>query len=251
MSVLGIIPARFNSKRLPGKLLREICGKTLITRTYENAKKSNLIDRLVVATDDERILEEIKSIGGEAYLTPQNIISGTERVVYLVKKENFNQFDYIVNIQGDEPFISPTLIDECIDTLSKDEKAVVSTPARKGIKKSELINPNVVKVIIDHNGHAIYFSRQNIPYIRDNDIIFDEHPALVHIGLYVYKKDFILHYDSLKDSLLEQMEKLEQLKIIENGYKIRIIKTDKDSLGIDTIEDFLLAEKIVESYESR
>ena len=249
MKVLGVIPARFASTRFPGKLLKEIKGKTVIRRTFESASRSSLIDRLVVATDDRRILKEVESFGCEAFLTPGELNSGTERIAYLLKEYGFKDFDFVVNIQGDEPFISGELIDDCIRALSEDPSAAISTAGRIGIKHTELKNPNVVKVLVDKCGYAIYFTRQNIPFIRDKDFCFDVHPALVHLGLYVYRREFLENYDNMEDSILEKMEKLEQLRALENCYRIKVVKTDKDSLGIDTVEDLLLAEKMLESYE--
>lgn len=248
--MLGVIPARFASTRFPGKLLKEIKGKTVIRRTFESASRSKLIGKLIVATDDRRILKEVESFGGEAFLTPDNISSGTERIVYLIKEHGFKDFDVVVNVQGDEPFISGELIDDCIRALSEDSSAAISTAGRVGITHTELKNPNVVKVLVDKCGYAIYFTRQNVPFVRDKDFCFDVHPALVHLGLYVYRREFLENYDDMEDSVLEKMEMLEQLRALENCYRIKVVKTDKDSLGIDTVEDLLLAEKMLESYES-
>jgi len=240
MNVLGVIPARYNSTRLPGKPLKILKGKSLIQRVYENALKSKLINKLVVATDDNRILEHVESFKGKAVLTPSDLPSGTDRVAYVAKSYDC---DIVVNIQGDEPFLSHEVIDDCIKALIDNDKLLVSTAARSGITEAELSNPNIVKVLLNQKNEAIYFSRQNIPYIRLEGSSIINHPALVHIGIYIYCKDFLLRFIEMPVSKLEQLEQLEQLRILENGYKIRVIVTDKNSFGIDTFEDLIKAEE--------
>ncbi|PIS27143.1 MAG: 3-deoxy-manno-octulosonate cytidylyltransferase [Candidatus Marinimicrobia bacterium CG08_land_8_20_14_0_20_45_22] len=242
MNIVGVIPARYSSTRLPGKPLKKIAGQTLIRRVYENAVKSRFLKRLIVATDDERIQKEVESFGGEAVLTPSGLPSGTDRVAYAVKKESA---EIIVNIQGDEPFLDPTVIDDAIEALAQSPECVVSTAGRTNITEKELSDPNVVKVLTNSRGEAIYFSRQNIPFVRDNETQRFPSPTLVHIGLYVYRLDFLFKFTSLPVSRLEEMEKLEQLRIIENGYRIKVVTTDRASLGIDTPADLQFAEKMI------
>ena len=239
MKVLGVIPARYKSTRLPGKPLRELKGKTLVQRVYENAAKCRLIDDLVVATDDDRIVDNVRSFGGIAIMTDPELPSGTDRTARVAE---FRECDIVVNIQGDEPFLEPHLIDKCIESLIQNEQCKVSTLARTGITEDELNNKDVVKTLINKNNEAIYFSRQNIPWVRDGSTMISNHPALKHIGLYVFRKSFLMKFISIPVSDLEKLEKLEQLRIIENGYKIYVETTDKDSLGIDTPADLKEAE---------
>ncbi len=242
MNVLGIIPARYNSTRLLGKPLKILKGKSLIQRVYENALKSELINELVVATDDNLILEHVESFNGKAILTPSDLPSGTDRVAYVAKSYDY---DIVANIQGDEPFLSHETIDDCIRSLVNNDNLLVSTAARSGITEAELNDPNIVKVLLNRRSEAIYFSRQNIPYIRSNSCSTVNNPALVHIGLYIYRKDFLLRFIEMPVSNLEQLEQLEQLRILENGYSIKVIVTDGDSFGIDTPEDIKEAEKVL------
>lgn len=243
MNVLGVIPARYNSTRLPGKPLKTLKGESLIQRVYENALKNKLINELVVATDDNRILEHVESFNGKAILTPSDLPSGTDRAAYVAKSYDC---DIVVNIQGDEPFLSHEIIDDCIRSLVDNDNLLVSTAARSGISEQELNDPDVVKVLLSRKNEAIYFSRQNIPYIRLNGKSIINHPAFVHIGLYIYRKDFLLRFIEMPVSKLEQLEQLEQLRILENGYKIKVIITDKYSFGIDTFEDLIKAEEILQ-----
>lgn len=243
MNVLGVIPARYNSTRLPGKPLKILNGKSLIQRVYENALKTKLINELVVATDDERIFKHVKSFGGKSVLTPSDLPSGTDRAAYVAK---LYDCDIIANVQGDEPFLSCEVIDDCIKALIDNDNLLVSTAAHSGIREAELADPNTVKVLVNRTSEAIYFSRQNIPYIRLNGILIADHPALIHIGIYVYRKDFLLRFIEMPVSKLERLEQLEQLRILENGYKIKVIITDKDSFGIDTPEDLGKAENILQ-----
>ena len=240
--VLGVIPARYQSTRLPGKPLKIILDKTLIRRVYENTLRAHLIDRLIVATDDERIAEHVRTFGGEAVMTPADLPSGTDRCAYLARDI---ECDIVANIQGDEPFLNSGVLDACIGALLENESLNVSTAARRNITEAELLNPNVVKVLINSGSEAIFFSRQNIPYFRSGTIDIAQHPALVHIGLYVYRKKFLLNFTEMTESALEHAEKLEQLRIIENGYPIKVISTETPCLGIDTPEDLEKAERIL------
>ena len=246
MSVLGVIPARYNSKRLPGKPLARIVDRTMVQMVYEKVWNSNLIDELIVATDDKRIFEHVQSFGGKAVLTPEDLPSGTDRVAYVAKSHDC---EIVANIQGDEPFISYKLVDKCIEELINDSHVDICTLARTGILQVELLDPDVVKVLVDRRSNAIYFSRANIPYKKSDSNIYIEHPTLVHIGLYVYRKDFLMKYVEMSVSTLEQMEQLEQLRILENGYRIRVVKTDVYSIGVDTKEDLERAERALKENE--
>ena len=247
MKVLGVIPARFAATRLPGKPLINLHGKTLIQRVYENARNSQLINQLIVATDDQRIFEHVKSFGGECRMTPVELASGTDRCALVARD---NEADIIVNIQGDEPFLPSEIIDRTVQSLIDDPTLPVATAACYNITQVELSDPNVVKVLVNKRDEAIYFSRANIPYIRDKSIPLKNHPALMHIGLYVYRADFLQKFTGLPVTILEQLEKLEQLRILENGYRIKVVRTNQKSLSIDTPDDFEQAQKYLEEYEN-
>ncbi len=236
--VVAIIPARYSSTRLPGKPLIDLCGKPMIQKVYEQTQKAKLIDNILVATDHSRIAEVVKSFGGEVILTPTNLKSGTDRIAYAARRIGYGKI--IVNVQGDEPMISPKMIDEGIAPLINDRKIQVATLVKKIVKPDDLVNPNIVKVVLDKKGYAIYFSRSSIPFYRSELNISKWHQHFTyykHIGLYVYRKRFLLLFTSWQVSALEQAEQLEQLRIIENGYKIKATITNNDSIPIDTIED--------------
>ena len=241
MTVTGIIPARYSSTRLPGKPLVLIHGKPMIQRVYEQSKKSKLLSRVIVATDDQRIFDFVASFGGEVMMTSEKHVSGTDRLAEAVKMINC---DIVVNVQGDEPFIDPNNIDIAIEPLLKDRMLNVSTLAFKITNPLDLENENKVKVVLDKNNFALYFSRNYIPFDMEHN------PARVwtlkdrkfykHIGLYVYRKSFLIRFSKMKKSYLEEVEKLEQLRILENGERIKVVITKKDSVSIDTAEDIEL-----------
>ncbi len=232
MMVLAIIPARYQSTRLPGKPLADLCGKPLIQRVYENVKRCRHIDRVIVATDDKRIQSVVQEFGGEAQMTASDLPSGTDRVAAVAKAIDC---DIVVNVQGDEPFLEPPVIDDAVRALTDNVQYQVSTIGKKNITTEEAKSPNTVKVITNKNNEAIYFSRHNIPYVRDNGAV--KNPAMKHIGLYVFRKAFLMKFIKMAQTPLEQLEKLEQLRIIENCDTIYVAKTEKDSFGIDTPED--------------
>lgn len=238
MKITGIIPVRYASTRLPGKPLAIIKGKPMIQRVYEQAKKSEYIDRVIAATDDKRIYDCVKNFGGEAVMTSSKHQSGTDRIYEAVKGI---KSDIVVNIQGDEPFIDFRNIDKAILPLIKDNSINVSTLAIKINKISDLIDENKVKVVLDKNSFALYFSRSFIPFDMENhsnsNKILKNKKFFKHIGLYVYRKEFLLKFVKMKRSYLEITEKLEQLRILENGEKIFVVITGKDSLSVDTVED--------------
>lgn len=241
MKAVGIIPARFHSTRLPGKPLIKIGNKPLIQHVYENASRSRTLTDLIVATDDERIFAVVSKFGGKAVLTPANLPSGTDRCAAVARNL---AAQIIANIQGDEPFLDPQLIDEAVDLLSANPEFQVVTAARDNIRQEELHNPAVVKVLINNKGEAIYFSRQNIPYVRAAEFL-TKHPALVHLGLYIYRKAYLLKFVQMQPSKLEQLEQLEQLRMLENGDRLQVLVTDRYSFGIDTPEDVQHAEKML------
>lgn len=241
MIIAGVIPARFASTRFPGKPLVMIDGKSMIQRVYEQSQKSRSISKVLVATDDKRIFDHVRSFGGEAVMTSVKHRSGTDRINEAVKKI---KCDIVVNIQGDEPFILPGNIEKAIEPFLKDKKLNISTLAIKIRDISEIKDPNVVKVIFDINNYAVYFSRGILPY---DQAIFDsvnegitKKKYYKHIGLYVYRKSFLSEFVKMKKSYLEETEKLEQLRILENGERIKVILTNKNSQAVDTPEDLEL-----------
>ncbi|MCX6165746.1 MAG: 3-deoxy-manno-octulosonate cytidylyltransferase [Ignavibacteriae bacterium] len=229
--IIGIIPARYKSTRLPGKPLLEISGKPMVQHVYEHANKSKYLSKVIIATDDKRIFDCVKEFGGNVMMTSPKHKSGTDRICEVIKK---NKADIVVNIQGDEPFIDYKNIDKTIEPLIKDKKLNVSTLAIKIKDKNEIFDSNKVKVVFDKNGYALYFSRFSIPYGREN-IKTDYYK---HIGLYVYRVGFLKKYKNMKQTKLEKSEKLEQLRILEYGEKIKIVLTEIDSFSIDTKEDY-------------
>lgn len=227
--VICVIPARYGSTRFPGKPLAIINGKTMIRRVYEQAYYAKFIDDVIVATDDKRILDEVWKFGGKAVLTSRKHKSGTDRIVEAIKGINCS---IVVNIQGDEPFIKPEVIDSAIVPLLKDKNINVSTLAVPIVKQIE--DPNKVKVVFDSNNFALYFSRSVIP---NNSRAGSGVKHYKHLGMYVYRKSFLLKFSRQKQSPLEVAEKLEQLRILSMGEKIKVILTKVDSVSIDTLHD--------------
>ncbi len=247
--IVGIIPARFASTRLMGKPLAEIGGKPMIQHTYNSAKKSKLLDKVVIAVDDEKVFKVVKSFGAEVYMTPQNCQSGSDRIALVAEK--IPDATIIVNIQGDEPFIKGKMIDEAIEPLLFDKKVNLSTLARRITNVEELKSPSVVKVVFDYKNFAMYFSRLPIPYVRDaktNLARIQTAEIYKHVGLYVYRRETLLKFSSLRQTDLEQVEKLEQLRYLEHGYKMKIVITEYDSLSVDTPKDLEIARKFYEKH---
>ncbi len=236
MEVLGIIPARFASTRFPGKPLTNINGKTMIQRVYEQAKKSSLTE-VVVATDDARILEHVQGFGGKAVMTGEHHQSGTDRCFEAYQLHNV-PFEYIINIQGDEPFIRPEQID-LVASCFRNPQTQLATLVKKITTAEELFNVNAPKVVINQAKEALYFSRQPIPYCRNvpNDIWHKQHTYYKHIGIYGYRADILEQITQLPPSALELAESLEQLRWLENGFRIATALTEFETIGIDSPED--------------
>jgi len=245
MKIAGIIPARYASTRLPGKPLTLINGKPMIQRVYEQSLKSKYLEKVIVATDDRRIFDCVKSFGGNVVMTSVKHQSGTDRIYEAVKNL---KCDIVVNIQGDEPFINPKNIDKAILPLLIDKEINVSTLAIKIKSTADLLDVNKVKIIVDNNNYAIYFSRNCLPYDMENNPadngFIGMNKYYKHIGLYVYRKSYLVKFSKMEKSYLEKMEKLEQLRILENGDKIKVVITNIDSVSIDTKEDLELINKL-------
>ncbi len=232
MKVLGVIPARYGSTRFEGKALADILGKPMIQHVYERAIKATHISDLAVATDDERIFNVVKNFGGNVIMTSQHP-TGTDRIAEVAQNCDA---DIIVNIQGDEPLIEPRMIDSAIEPFYKDAGIDLSTLAHRINSDQEYNNPNVVKVVVNKAGFAMYFSRSPIPYVKAN--VDRKNITLYrHVGLYVYKKEALLEFAKMQPTLLETYEGLEQLRFLENGYRMKVVETSYKSIGVDTPED--------------
>ncbi len=236
MSILGIIPARHASTRFPAKPLVALDGKSMIRRVYEQAKKSTSLSKVVVATDHEEIFNHVIAFGGEACMTSADHASGTDRCFEVLMKETV-PFDYVINVQGDEPFIAPQQIDLLASLL--DGKTELATLIKKIDSVEQLFNPNLVKAVINKNSEALYFSRAPIPWFRNMEQVewVTHHTYYKHIGMYAYRKDVLEKITQLGISALEKTESLEQLRWLENGYKIKVKETQIETIGIDTPED--------------
>jgi len=240
MNAVGIIPARYGSVRFEGKLLAELCGKPVIQHTWESAKKSKSIEDLIIATDDKRIYRTARSFGAKVVYTSPAHQSGSDRLTEVASSV---EAKVIVNIQADEPFIHPSMIDDVVSPFLKDKTIYMTTLCHKIKDPYEIVDPNVVKVVMDRKGFALYFSRAPIPYALRHETRVTS--CYKHIGLYAYTKDFLFTFKSLPQTRLEKHEKLEQLRVIENGYKIKVLETKFDTIGIDTPEDLQKAVEIM------
>ncbi|WP_313972437.1 3-deoxy-manno-octulosonate cytidylyltransferase [uncultured Selenomonas sp.] len=237
MRTLCVIPARYASTRLPGKPLADICGKPMICRVLERASRAQKPEKVIVATDDQRIYDAVRAEGGEAILTRADHPTGTDRLAEVA--EAYPEVDLIVNVQGDEPLIEPSVIDDLIAPFEVDENLPMATVMTRMDDAAEQLNPNNVKVVVDKLGYALYFSRSLVPYPRAA-----AGPVYKHIGIYAYRRDFLLRYARLEPTPLERAESLEQLRALENGYGIRVLETDCRFVGVDTVEDLALVNKI-------
>jgi len=239
--VIGVIPARYGSSRFRGKVLVEIAGKPMIQWVYERSSQSQVLDQLFVAVDDQRVLECVEGFGGNAVMTNENHQSGTDRIAEVVEQI---PADIIVNIQGDQPLLDPKMIDEAVQPMLEDPTVQMSTLKIK-IREEDYSDPAVVKVVVDKDDFALYFSRSLIPYPRDKVAV----NVYEHVGLYVYRKDFLLHISMLPQSYLEKIEMLEQLRVLESGHRIKVIETkSKHAAGVsvDTPADLARVEKLVQ-----
>jgi 3-deoxy-manno-octulosonate cytidylyltransferase (CMP-KDO synthetase) len=247
--IVGIIPARFASSRLMGKPLANIGGKPMIQHTYNSAKKSKLLDKVIIAVDDEKVFQVVKSFGAEVFMTPKDCASGSDRIAIVT--EQIPEAQIIVNIQGDEPFIKGKMIDQAIEPLLFDKKVNLSTLARRITDVEELKSPAIVKVVFDYHNFAMYFSRSAIPFARDARTNLERVQSAEiykHIGLYVYRRESLLKFTTLRPTDLEQIEKLEQLRFLEHGLNMKIVVTEYDSLSVDTPRDLEVARRYYERF---
>jgi 3-deoxy-manno-octulosonate cytidylyltransferase (CMP-KDO synthetase) len=241
--VVVVIPARYGSTRLPGKPLVSLAGQPMIQRVYERAKAAQSVHEVIVATDDDRIIDAVKSFGGQARMTRPEHRTGTERVAEVAAHV---EGDVFVNVQGDEPLLDPAAVDTAVQALLDDEQTVVSTVATLIKKPGDIMDPNVVKVVLDFDDNALYFSRAPIPWVRDTktDLVVRH---MKHLGLYVFRRDALLEYPTLPQGELEKIEQLEQLRWMENGTKIRVAEVEHDAVSVDVPEDVARVEKLLQA----
>lgn len=239
MKAIGVIPARYGSKRLPGKPLAMIGEKPMIQWVWEKARRSRYLERVIVATDDVRIMRVVWNFGGEAMLTSRSLRSGTDRVAEVSKKMTA---DIVINIQGDEPLIRSETIDKLVSTLRRDRRLLMATAATPIKDEAAAESPNVVKVVRDRFGNALYFSRSPIPFRRSER---GRKSCLQHLGVYAYRRSFLLKFAKWKQTPLEVTESLEQLRVLERGIRIRVVEVRETSLGVDTKEDLEKVRKML------
>lgn len=233
MNIIGVIPARWASTRFEGKVLAQINGIPMIQHVWQQAKKSRLLEEVFIACDDERVFDAAQGFGATVVMTSPTHSSGTERIAQACRHADAK---IVVNIQGDEPLVHPEVIDSLAQALSDEESCPMATVIKSITDEKDLSNPNVVKVVIDQNKNALYFSRAAIPFNREEKS-FKDISIYKHLGLYAYRRDFLLAFKDLPPSRLEETEKLEQLRVIEAGYKIKTVETEYDTIGVDTPED--------------
>ena len=250
---VAIIPARYSSTRLPGKPLLPLAGIPLIMHVVERASHARLVSRVIVATDDERIVDAVKVHGGEARMTSSTHASGTDRVAEVAASLDC---EFIVNVQGDEPLIEPSTIDAAIEPLIADSQLQISTTSEPVATAEDVFNPSVVKVVTDARGVALYFSRSPIPHVRPSSgLTLEEslaaNPGLLsnyrkHSGLYAYRAGFLRQFARMQPSPLERLEALEQLRALENGFEIRVVRVEHRSVGVDTRQDYEQVKRLIE-----
>ncbi|MBN1900521.1 3-deoxy-manno-octulosonate cytidylyltransferase [Candidatus Sumerlaeota bacterium] len=249
-NIICVIPARFASTRLPGKPLADVCGKPLIQWVYERAASSKRIQTVYVATDDKRIFDAVRAFGGLAIMTTGDYQSGADRIADAVKDMDW---DVLVNLQGDEPMMHPDTIDRAIDILEKDPDCSVSTAMIRITNAEHYASPHVVKVVCAPDGRALYFSRSPIPSLSraGAEPDFSGYFGFKHLGLYAYRRHVLLEFTKISPSFLEKLEKLEQLRFLENGYIVKVVETIHDSIGVDTPEDLENLKSILQSNKEK
>ncbi|HEX8872726.1 MAG TPA: 3-deoxy-manno-octulosonate cytidylyltransferase [Candidatus Acidoferrum sp.] len=240
--VVVVIPSRYGSTRLPGKPLVSLAGKPMVQHVYERAKRAQTVHRVLVATDDQRIVDAVKSFGGEACMTRTDHRTGTERIAEVAARE---PGDVFVNVQGDEPLIDPAAIDTAVGALLEEPAAQISTVATQVRHAGDIMDPNVVKAVLDFDGNALYFSRAPIPWVRDSQLKIHVN-YWKHLGLYVFERNALLEYPTLPQGELEKIEQLEQLRWLENGWKIRVAEVAHDAVSVDVPEDVTRVERLLQ-----
>jgi 3-deoxy-manno-octulosonate cytidylyltransferase (CMP-KDO synthetase) len=240
--VVVVIPSRYAATRLPGKPLVNLAGKPMVQRVYEQAKLAQTVHRVLVATDDQRIVDAVLAFGGEARITRSDHRTGTERIAEVAAHE---PGDVFVNVQGDEPLIDPVAIDTAVAALLEDPPAQIATVATPIRHVPDIMDPNVVKTVLDFDSNALYFSRAPVPWVRDTQQKVHV-KYWKHLGLYVFQRDALLEYPTLPQGELEKIEQLEQLRWLENGWKIRVAEVEHDAVSVDVPEDVTRVEKLLQ-----
>jgi 3-deoxy-manno-octulosonate cytidylyltransferase (CMP-KDO synthetase) len=231
---VAVIPARYESSRFPGKVLADLCGKPMIVHVYERVRLARSVDDVIVATDDQRVVDAVSRAGGAARMTSTSHRTGTDRVAEVARGLDG---DVVLNVQGDEPLLDPRMLDELVRPLLDDPGVPMATLRRPISDPADFFNPHVVKVVVDARGDALYFSRASIPAAGPPETGPAMPPCHVHIGLYAFRRDFLLRFATLSQTPLERIESLEQLRVLEHGYRIRTVETLHASVGVDTPED--------------
>jgi 3-deoxy-manno-octulosonate cytidylyltransferase (CMP-KDO synthetase) len=239
--VVAVIPSRFGSTRLPGKPLVTLGGKPMVQHVYERTKRAQTVHKVLVATDDQRIVDAVRAFGGEARMTRSDHRTGTERIAEVAAHE---PGDIFVNVQGDEPLIDPVSIDTAVAALLEEPPAQIATVATPIRHAADIMDPNVVKVVLDFDENALYFSRAPVPWIRDTQQKIHV-KYWKHLGLYVFQRDALLEYPTLPQGELEKIEQLEQLRWLENGWRIRVAEVARDAVSVDVPEDISRVEKLL------
>ncbi len=251
MKIVAVIPARWRSTRLKGKVLADINGKPMVQHVWERVSRAHEVDEVVVAVDRDRVQKVVESFGGKAVYTSPEQPSGTDRIAEVA---NSIDADVYINIQADEPLVHPLMVDELAQVFQYERNIQMATLIKRIHKRDEISNPNVVKCVVDRKGFALYFSRSPIPYVREEESqesSLGHHPGDIsgryfkHVGIYAYTKDFLFTYTNLPKSTLESDEKLEQLRVLEHGYKIKTVETRYDTIGVDTQEDLEMVREIL------
>ena len=252
---IAVIPARYGSSRLPGKVLLPLAGKPMIQHVWERVQSCPLVEEIFVASDDERVIRAVQAFGGRAVMTSPDHASGTDRIAEAVAGLKCK---VVLNVQGDEPLISPRVIAETAAPLLRERAEVMATASAPFRHVRDLFDPNCVKLVTDRHGHAIYFTRLPIPFLRQSNLTYEGYPKYLnrlpqhlrifrrHLGIYAYRRDFLDEFVALPPSDLEKAEKLEQLRAIENGYRIRVVEVDEAAVGVDTEADYLRLKKLME-----
>ncbi len=244
MTIIAFIPARYGSSRFPGKPLAVIAGKPMIENAYRCAAACPEISDVYVTTDDERIFNCVEGFGGNAVMTAKEHASGTDRIAEAVGKLGISANDLIVNIQGDQPFFDPSIISDMVAPMIKDPTIPMGTLKYRIRKREDIENSNIVKVVTDRNGFALYFSRYPIPFYREGDA---EQEHYKHLGIYAYRRDFLLEFSRLPCGVLESAEKLEQLRALEHEYRIIVVEAPDNSIEVDCPEDIKKVEALIKS----
>jgi 3-deoxy-manno-octulosonate cytidylyltransferase (CMP-KDO synthetase) len=240
MEAIGVIPARYSSTRFSGKVLAHICGKPMVQHVWEQAKKALLLDEVIIACDEEKVFTAASDFGAKCVMTAKGHLSGSDRITEVVSPI---EVKVVVNIQADEPLVKPIMIDSLVDTLLRDDSVYMATLVKRIENSKEINDPNIVKVVVDKDNFALYFSRATIPYQASKTKVKPVYYK--HIGLYAYTKDFLFRYKNILPSPLERAERLEQLRVLEEGLRIKVIETKFDTIGVDTPEDLERVEQIL------